>query len=66
MSIAPRAKRLLLAIPVALAALSLTLCTNPTFIEFTRYVAPTAIRPTGFDSDLQWNMEMINAPGAWA
>ena len=51
---------------MGLAALSLTLCTNPTFIEFSRYVGPSAIRPAGFDSDLQWNMEMINAPGAWA
>ncbi len=64
--IAPRAKRLFLAITAVLAALSLTLCTNPTFIEFSRYVGPSAIRPAGFDSDLQWNMEMINAPGAWA
>lgn len=50
-----------------MAALAfLTTCTNPTWVEATRYAAPAAVRPQTYDPELQWNMEMINAPGAWA
>ena len=65
-SIRPRRRPLVLSLAATAVVLSLAVCTNPTFIEFTRYVAPAPVRPAGFDSDLQWNMEMINAPGAWA
>ncbi|TVR35379.1 MAG: hypothetical protein EA404_00840, partial [Spirochaetaceae bacterium] len=44
---------------------TLTTCVNPVWLEHSTYSAPGALRPANFDSDLQWNMEMINAPGAW-
>ena len=50
---------------VVLVFLLFTTCTNPTWIEHSRYTPPAALRPQNYDSELQWNMEMINAPGAW-
>ena len=50
---------------VALLTVILTTCVNPVWLEHSSYAAPGALRPANFDPDLQWNMEMINAPGAW-
>ena len=50
---------------VACLTVIMTTCVNPVWLEHSTYAAPAALRPANFDSDLQWNMEMINAPGAW-